>query len=122
MTPSGTELALFPLVRALFIALICLMAGAAAAQPKDERVVLDAAEKRIVRGAYHDDEAVVVQGREAGGWRLYAGAAIDARHIDLTMRNVRGEVRFRADTSRLEALLRRNRLAALAGTQRATFR
>jgi hypothetical protein len=108
----GTELALYARVRTLFL-LAFLVASAAAAQPRDERIVLDAAEKHIVRDAYHDDQAVVLQGAEAGGWRLYAGAAVDARRIDLTLRNVRGEVRFRADTSRLEALLRRDRRALL---------
>lgn len=100
-------------VRLFILALACLLSAAAAAQtappPKDERVVLDAGEKRIVRELYHDDEAIQLQGNEAGGWHLSAGASIDARRIDLTLRNVRGEVRFRGDFSRLDALLRRHR-------------
>jgi hypothetical protein len=100
-------------VRLAFFAFAVLLATAAVAQtappPKDERVVLDAQEKHIVRELYHDDEAILLQGNEAGGWRLSAGAAIDARRIDLRMRNIRGEVRFRADWSRLDALLRRQR-------------
>ena len=97
----------------ILLALASLLSVGAAAQtappPKDERIVLDAQEKRIVRELYHDDEAILLQGREAGGWHLSAGAAIDAQRIDLTLRNVRGEVRFRADWSRLDALLRRQR-------------
>lgn len=90
-------------------ALICLLGTTAAAQNRDERTVLDAAEKRVVREQYHEDHAITLRGSEAGGWQLSAGAAIDARNINLTLRNVRGEVRFRANSGRLEALLRRQR-------------
>ena len=75
----------------------------------DTTVTLDAAEKHIVKTSYHDDQAVTLSGRDAGGWRLDAGAAIDAQRIDLRMRDVRGTVRFRADPSRVENLLKRHR-------------
>lgn len=82
-----------------------LIAAAAAAE---ERIVLDAAEKHIVREAYHASRAVTLQGRDVR-WSIYAGAAIDARRIDLKLDRVRGEVRYRADSSRLDALLQRHR-------------
>lgn len=85
-----------------------LVAASAGAQ-EVERVTLDAPEKRIVRESYHDARAVTLGGREGGGWSVYAGAAIDARRIDLTLRNVRGEVTYRADASKLEAILRRRK-------------
>ena len=90
----------------LLIALIVLAASAAPQTHKEETVTLDAAEKHITRDNFHDDEAVTLRGN---GWRLYAGAAIDAQRIDLKMRNVRGMVRFRADWSRIANVLERSR-------------
>ena len=69
--------------------------------------VLDAAEKHIVRAQFHEDEAVALSGNAAGGWHLYAGAAIDAQRIDLTMHDIKGSVRFRADWSRVRSVLDR---------------
>ena len=91
-----------------FVAAMLFAATAANGQTAtEETVTLDSEEKRIVRAQYHASEAVSLGGRAAGGWRLYAGAAIDAEHIDLTMRNVRGVVRFRADWHRVHEVLAR---------------
>ncbi len=97
-------------MRVLFAVL--MIATTAAAQTttttaKETNVVLDAADKHIVRDQFHDDEAVTLGGDAAGGWRLYAGAAIDARQIDLRMHDVKGELHFRADWTRLKAALAR---------------
>lgn len=89
------------------LAVVLLSASANAQTSKDTNVVLDAAEKHIVRTQFHDDEAVTLSGNAAGGWRLYAGAAIDAQRIDLRLRNVRGQLRFRADWSRVRDVLDR---------------
>jgi hypothetical protein len=91
---------------AKLLALVFLVASAASAQTvRESNVVLDAAEKHIVREHYHDDEAVTLVGNAAGGWHLYAGAAVDAQRIDLRMHNVRGQMHFRADWSRISAML-----------------
>jgi hypothetical protein len=93
-------------MRSAIAALLLLAGSAAYAQDRtDETITLDAAQKHIVQSAYHDDKAVTFSGRAAGGWHLYAGAAIDAQRIDLTMRNVRGVVRFHADWSRVRSIL-----------------
>lgn len=89
--------------------------------PEDEQIVLDAAEKRIVKADYRAHRAVSARGGEAGGWQLNAGAAIEARRIDLTLRNVQGVVRFRADASRIEELFARSerrRLGRVPGPDR----
>jgi hypothetical protein len=82
--------------------------------PAEERIVLDAAEKRITRAYYRDEKAISVRGAEAGGWHLEAGATIEAQHIDLRMLNVRGVITYRADWSRISDLLNR-----ATGTRRA---
>lgn len=96
-------------MRVLAVMLLLIPVAAFAQTTREETVVLDAAEKRIVHADYHDDQAVTLSGPEAGGWRLYAGAAIDAKRIDLTMRNVRGEVHYRADWTRIAGILDRSR-------------
>ena len=73
----------------------------------DTNIVLDAAEKHIVKTQFHNDEAVALSGNAAGGWHLYAGAAVDAQRIDLTMRNIKGAVHFRADWGRVRNVLDR---------------
>jgi hypothetical protein len=82
--------------------------------PAEERIVLDAAEKRITRPHYRDEKSVSVRGTEAGGWHLEAGVTIEAQNIDLRMRNIRGVITYRADWSRITTLLNR-----AAGTRRA---
>lgn len=100
-------------MRRALLALFFLAALVANIQAQEtnpvQEINLDAQEKRIVETAYHDDKAVILTGPEAGGWSLSAGAAIDARRIDLRMHNVRGLARFRADTSRLRGVFDRSR-------------
>lgn len=94
----------------LAIAALFLIAVSALGQaPKSDIVTLNAADKHIVRDAYHDEEAITATGSDAGGWHLYAGAAIDARHIDLRMTNVHGVIRFRSDVRRLADLINRSK-------------
>lgn len=78
-----------------------------AATEKNVTLTLDAAEKHIVKSPYHADQAVALSGPAVGGWHVYAGAAIDAGTIDLRLRNVHGQVRFRADSTRLQQTLNR---------------
>ena len=89
------------------LAVILLATATTPHTPSERTTRLDAAEKHIVQSPYHASEAVTVGGKQAGGWHVYAGAAIDARQIDLRMRNVRGQVRYRADVSRLQNALAR---------------
>ena len=85
--------------------MLALLLAAVVTATADQSIVLDDSEKHIVRTAFHEDEAVALSGNAAGGWHLYAGAAIDAQRIDLTMRNVKGTVRFRADSTRARSIL-----------------
>src|SRR5579884_822873 len=90
-----------PCMRRIGLVLAVFLATSAVAQThKEETINLDATEKHITRENFHDDASVTLSGNADGGWHLYAGAAIDAKRIDLRMRNVRGVVRFRADWSR----------------------
>lgn len=73
----------------------------------EKNVTLDAADKHIVQSPYHAEEAVTLAGNAVGGWHVYAGAAIDAGRIDLRMRNVRGQIRLRTDSTRLQQTLNR---------------
>lgn len=63
---------------------------------------LDIAEKRIHRPALEAGSALRVESDD-NGVRINVGAAIRAGGVDIRLRNVRGTVRFRADTRRLQA-------------------
>lgn len=93
--------------------LLVLALLAAFSANAEERTVLDAPEKHVAAAQYRAARSVVAGGRAGGGWQLTAGAAIEATAIDVTLRNVRGSVTLRADPSRLEPLVRRERVAAL---------
>jgi hypothetical protein len=67
-----------------------------------ETYVLDIAEKRIHRSGFQAGSNVVIDQGD-GGIRIRVGAGVSARSIDIVLRNVHGTVRFRADTSRLDA-------------------
>ena len=92
---------------ALMLVILFSVIPVSAQTTKETNINVDAAEKHIVLTQYHNDQAVTLSGQAAGGWRLYAGAAIDAQRIDLTMRNVRAQARFHADWSRVTAILDR---------------
>jgi hypothetical protein len=66
-----------------------------------ETINLDIAEKRITENGFHASKAVELRPGE-GGIHIQAGASISARAIELVLRNVRGTVHYRADTSRLQ--------------------
>ena len=106
------------LALAASLALLALPAAAQQPQPqRDTNIDLNASEKHVAETAYRGTRGVVIGGPDAGGWQLNAGASIEARSIDLTLRNVRGSVVLRADPSRLEPLVRRRRAAALGALQ-----
>lgn len=97
--------------RFLLLLVLVTAATSAAAQvtaSPTEEVVFDDATKRIVETEYRAARAVSARGSEAGDWQLYAGAAIEARRIELTLRQINGIVRFRADWSALSAVLDRS--------------
>lgn len=79
------------------IAAVLLVVVAAAPQTYD----LDIAEKRITKNDFHASTALQA-GTADSGVQVRAGASASARVIDLVLRNVRGTVHFRADTSRLQ--------------------
>ncbi len=80
----------------------------------DKETVLNDAEKRIVETDYRASHAVSARGSEGGGWQVDAGAVITARRIDLTLRNVQGVVRFRADGNALSEVFARSERRRLA--------
>ncbi len=77
------------------VAAVILLAAA------PETIRLDFAEKRISERDFHAAKALRVGSGEAG-IDVQAGASISARAIELVLRNVRGTVRFHADTSGLQ--------------------
>ena len=79
-------------------AAVALMAAVVAAPRAYD---LDIAEKRITETDFHASTALRA-GTAESGIQVRAGASATARAIDLVLRNVRGTVRFRADTSRLQ--------------------
>lgn len=70
--------------------------------PVAETYELDITERRIHRPGFQAGSNVVVDPGD-GGIHVRVGAGISARSIDIVLRNVHGTVRFRADTSRLDA-------------------
>jgi hypothetical protein len=92
---------------ALFLGMIAV-ALTAAGQAEPETTVLDIDHRRIERERYHNSVDVHLAADD-GRWHLRAGAAIDAARVTIDLHNVRGRVEFRADTSRLQALLERHR-------------
>lgn len=94
-------------VRVPIVALSLLLAAPMFAQQQTDTHNIDIAQKRITETNYHNSEMVELAGPQAGGWHLQAGTAIHAQRIDLSLRNVRGTIRFRADSSRLDGLKNR---------------
>ncbi len=74
-----------------------------------ETFALDIAEKRIHREGFDASTALRVES-DGGGVALRVGASVSASAIDVVLRNVRGTVRFHADTRRLHALAQRARV------------
>jgi hypothetical protein len=67
----------------------------AAEAPSDEVRTLDIAERRIVEQDFHASRALRLASEDGSGVALDVGAAVDARRIELTLRNVKGLVRYR---------------------------
>ena len=91
-------------MRVPIAALSLLLAAPLFGQQQTDTHNFDIAQKRITETNYHNAETVELAGPQAGGWRLEAGTAIHAQNINVTLRNVHGTIRFRADLSRLTAL------------------
>lgn len=72
----------------------------------DERFELNIAERRIVERDYHASTAVEIGHADERGVNLRVGVAVTAQNITVQLRNVRGEVRFRAT---LDPILQRIR-------------
>lgn len=72
----------------------------------DERFELNIAERRIVEQDYHASTAVEIGHADERGVNLRVGVALTAQRISVRLRNVRGEVRFRAT---LDTILQRIR-------------
>ena len=114
---SAPDLPPFLLVRRLLFLLLIMVSTATTAQvtaPASEEIVLDDAEKRIVETEYRAARAISAHGPEAGGWEVDAGAVIKARRIDLTLRNVRGVVRFSVNSNALSEVFARSERRRLA--------
>ena len=94
---------------ALVLAASFLTQDAPAPRPA-ETYDLDIADERIHRPDLDAATAVRV-GDGVDGVTIDIGAGVSARAVDIHLRNVKGTVRFRFDTSRLRSLsttLRRN--------------
>ncbi|HKY05467.1 MAG TPA: hypothetical protein VJQ56_11285 [Blastocatellia bacterium] len=72
----------------------------------DERFDLNIAEQRIVERDYHASTSVEIGNADERGLNLRVGVAVTAQSISVLLRNVRGEVRFRAS---LDPILERIR-------------
>ena len=98
-------------MRATALLFLIMITSPAAAQeqsaPVEKEIVLNG-DKRIVESNYRVSTDVSARGGEAGGWHLNAGATIEAERIDLTLRGVKGIVRFRADTRALTDVFERS--------------
>lgn len=71
--------------------------------PATETYDIHISEKRIHRPGFQAGSNLVVDPGD-GSIRIQVGAGVSARSIDIVLRNVHGTVRFRADTSRLDAV------------------
>jgi ribosomal protein L27 len=67
----------------------------------DETFELNIAERRITRRNFEASTSVEAGEESARGLRLRVGVAIGAGSIDVLLRNVRGQVRFRATLERV---------------------
>lgn len=67
----------------------------------DETFVLNIAERRITRRDFSASTSVEVGDESARGLNLRVGVAVAAGEIDVLLRNVRGQVRFRATLDRV---------------------
>ena len=83
------------------VLLALLFATPPSPAPPPETYHLDISEKRIHRPALEAGSALRVESDDRGV-RVNVGASITADGVDIRLRNVKGTVRFRADTRRLQ--------------------
>lgn len=67
----------------------------------DETFELNIAEKRITQSGFEASTSVEAGEESARGLRLRVGVAVGAGEINVLLRNVRGQVRFRATLERV---------------------
>ena len=67
----------------------------------DENFELNISERRITRRNFEASTSVEAGEESARGLRLRIGVAVGADSIDVLLRNVRGQVRFRASLERV---------------------
>lgn len=67
----------------------------------DENFELNITERRITRSNFEASTSVEAGEESAPGLRLRIGVEVGASEIDLLLRNVRGQVRFRATLERV---------------------
>lgn len=67
----------------------------------DETFELNIAEKRITQNGFEASTSVEAGEESARGLRLRVGVAVGAGEINVLLRNVRGQVRFRATLERV---------------------
>jgi hypothetical protein len=67
----------------------------------DETFELNITERRITRSNFEASTSVEAGEESARGLRLRIGVEVGASEIDLLLRNVRGQVRFRATLERV---------------------
>jgi hypothetical protein len=77
----------------------------------DSTTRLDILDRRITQQGFQAGAEVETGTDGSSGVLLRVGAAVRARGIDVRLRNVRGDVRFLADLSRIQERLRRRPLA-----------
>lgn len=89
-------------------------AESAARADADESFELNIAERRITEQNFFASTAVAAGEGDARGLDLRVGVAVGAERIDVTLRNVRGRVRFRGSLDALRRVLEARRTAAPA--------
>jgi hypothetical protein len=89
------------------LGIIAVLLATAAEPPEraDRTFTLDIGERRITEAGFQASTAVQLPSEARSGYLLRVGAAVIARRIDVVLRNVHGQVRFRADTSALRQRL-----------------
>jgi hypothetical protein len=85
--------------------------AAAVQKDADESFELNIAERRITEQNFFASTAVAAGGEGARGLDLRVGVAVGAERIDVTLRNVRGSVRFRGSLDALRRVLEARRPA-----------
>lgn len=78
---------------------------------RDETFQLDITERRITREDFHASVSVALDETERGV-NVAVGVAADAANINVLLRNVRGQVTFRASLAQIVDLLNARRRAA----------